>query len=309
MNPEIIALLVMALSTISSDSMLQTPKSMEELKTIMDSQQAAHYTVPREKNIIKDPQMIRPIIKAKSAIVVDLETGSILHKKNAFERLPIASLTKMMTALIIAEEVKDFDIFVKVPHAATQVGGSSMHLKEGEILTIRDLMKGLLIPSGNDAAITLAMHSSGSVEAFVEKMNNRAQELGLIDTHFANPMGFDNENNYSTSYELTILAKEALKHIIIKETVSKPYAYVSSISGKFEHRMFSTNKLLDTYLKIRGIKTGTTEGAGASLVTLAEFADHPIIAVTLNSPDRFQESKVLLDWAYRSYTWKEKTKH
>jgi D-alanyl-D-alanine carboxypeptidase len=249
--------------------------------------------------------MINPIIEAKSAIVVDVDTGAILYKKNAFERLPIASITKLMTAIITLENQENIYEFTKVPSTVNQIGGSSMHLVPYEQVKTVDLLKGLLLPSGNDAAFTLAQKVAGSTAKFVEMMNEKAKSLGLIDTSFANPMGFDDEDNFSTAYEVTLLAKESLKHDIIKKITSMPKATVFSRTGKFEHEMYNTNKLLNSYLDVRGLKTGRTDEAGASLSAYADHRGHEIISVVLNSPNRFQETKVLLDWVYQSYTWPE----
>lgn len=293
----------MALSAISDDSMLQAPTNLEQLETIMQSRRQSDYVVPREVGIEKDPQMIAPVIEAKSAIAIDLETGAILYKKNAFERLPIASITKLMTALVAVENIEYPEEFIKVPYEATVVGGASLHLIQHEQLSFKDILTGMIVRSGNDAAITLATRVAGTVEAFVEMMNNRAQDLGLIDTKFANPMGYDNIDNYSTAYELTILAKEALKHDVIKKAARQKYGIISSRTGRFDHEFYSTNKLLSSYLKITGLKTGTTDLAGQSVVLVSEYTKNPVLVVVLNSPDRFQESKVLIDWVYEAYNW------
>lgn len=252
---------------------------------------------------LKNPEMISPIIGAKSAISTDMESGEILFEKNVHERLQIASITKLMTILIILEENR-FDETVKISKNAANTEGSTMHLVAGEEITIKNLLFGALINSANDSAVALAEHNSGNVEAFVKKMNDRSGELGLLNTHFSNPIGLDHKDNYSSAYDLSRLANYIYKNKFIQEAAVIKNLEVKSINGKYNHNLSSTNELLNSYLKIKGLKTGKTSMAGLCLVAISENdSGDEIITIVLDSPDRFGESKILIDWVFRAYNW------
>lgn len=252
---------------------------------------------------IKNPEMLAPVIEAKASIAMDISSGEILFEKNIHERVQIASITKLMTMLIILEENR-FDETVTVSQNAATTEGSTMYLRAGEEITIENLLYGALINSANDSAVALAEHNAGSVDAFVEKMNKRSNQLGLLNTHFSNPIGLDSKNNYSSAYDLARLAEYIYHNKFIKDAATVKNLEVSSTNGKLVHKLESTNELLNSYLKIKGLKTGKTNMAGLCLVAIAENDQgHEIISIVLNSPDRFQESKVLIDWAFRAYNW------
>jgi len=248
----------------------------------------------------KRPDLIAPIINAQASIAIDKKTQKILYNHNAYKRLPIASLTKIMTALVVREHAT-LDEVVIISKEAALTEGSKMKLLPGEKITVKDLLKGMLINSGNDAAVALAEYvGEGHQNKFIKLMNNKTQDLNLIHTHFANPMGFDDRENYSTGYELLLIIQEALKDPFIKKTINTEELELESISGQ-KHTLKSTNKILGGYLNITGGKTGTTDQAGASLIAISNKDDREIIGIVLNSPNRFSEMKVLLDWCYRAY--------
>lgn len=268
---------------------------------------------------IKDPQQISPIINAKASIAIDLTTGSVLYEKNSHNRMPIASITKLMTALIIIEENK-LDEVVTVSQNANATGGSTMNLHTNEQITVENLLRGTLINSANDGAIALAEfnvrninkdainenkpYSPGTVNDFVAKMNKRAAELGLINTHFANPTGLDHPNNYSSAYDIAKLGSYLYNNKLVKEIAQIKETEVTSKTGDYTHKLKSTNDLLDSYLHVKGLKTGNTEGAGLCLISISENEQgHEIATVVLNSPARFEETKILIDWVFRSYNW------
>ncbi len=252
---------------------------------------------------IQNSEMISPVIEADSSIAVDKESGKILYEKNIHDRLQIGSITKLMTILIILEENR-FDETTKVSKNAASIEGSHMNLVAGEEISIKNLLYGALINSANDAAVALAEYNAGSVDAFVEKMNARANELGLLNTHFSNPIGLDNSKNYSSAYDVSELAKYIYHNKFIQEAAVIKNMDVQSADGTFTHKLQSTNELLDSYLKIKGLKTGTTGQAGPCNVAIAENENgNEIITVVLNSPNRFQESKILIDWIFRAYNW------
>jgi len=248
-------------------------------------------------------EAIKPEIESKSALIMDYDTGILLYEKNIHEELPMASLTKIMTAILILENHDLWEV-VTVQSDFSELAGVRIWLRYNEQMTVENLLKALLIRSAGDAAIALADYHSGSVEDFVKEMNERAKELNLVNTHFMNPIGLDAEGHHSSSFDLAILSKYALHIPAFRNIVRLPEATVSSVDGKFHHSFESTNYLLNSYLNVQGVKTGTTDGAGESLINLARDAwGHEVIAVLLNSPSRFQENKSMIDWAFRSYEW------
>lgn len=251
---------------------------------------------------VKKPENIAPIIKASSSIAVDLNSGEILFEKNPHDKRGLASLTKIMTATIITEE-NNLDDIVTVSGKAASTSGSKMWLYSGEKIKVQNLLYGLLVHSSNDAAIALAEHNAGTEEEFVKKMNKKAHELKLYNTHFANPIGFDDANNYSSAYDLSILGKYAYNKQFIRHATSLNEIEVVSESGGIKHKLESTNEILNNFLGFHGLKTGLTEQAGECFLGIAEKDGHKIITIVLNSPDRFKESKILADWVFRSYTW------
>ena len=255
----------------------------------------------------KNAQAIEPVIGAKAALVMDYDTGLVMLSKNIYDPLPMASLTKIMTASIILESHK-LDEVVTIDESygamAEEDTGVKMWLQKYEKITVGDLLMGLLIPSAGDAALALAKYHSGSVEKFVEEMNKKAEILNLKNTHFVNPIGLDAEGHYSSARDLAILTKYALRNKDFRRIVRISAASVTSTDGRITHQLAGTNYLLNSYLDIRGVKTGTTDAAGECLINLARSeSGHDIIVVLLNSPDRFQENKGIIDWVFHNFSW------
>lgn len=255
-------------------------------------------------NPIKKRGYVAPLVKASSVVVVDDATNKKLFAQSENEPRPIASITKVATAMVVLNRTQNLNEIVMVPTVATQVGGAKMNLIPGERITVLNLLKGLLIASANDAALALAIHTGEDETRFVSYMNDLVKELNLRNTHFVNPHGFDVQGHYSTAYDIAELTRYALRNEAYRNIIHTRYAVVTDISGRFGHPLENTNELLNSYLNIEGGKTGTTSKAGESLVVSATGdRGQRIIAVLLNSPDRFQEGKVLLDWALRAYEW------
>ena len=252
----------------------------------------------------KNPGYISPIIDAKGVISIDRKTGKILYEKKAYTRLPMASITILITILVILEEHDDLSETTIVSSNAANIEGSQMYLITGEKISIEKLIKGTLIHSANDAAIALAEHNAGSVDKFVEKMNKRALELGLINTQYANPTGLDHPENFSSPYDIARLANFVYHNPLVEKNAQIKELTVTSENGKLIHKLENTNDLLDSFLHIKGLKTGRTDAAGLCLVSVAEHQENDIITVVLNSPDRFRETKILVDWSYRAFTWR-----
>lgn len=230
-------------------------------------------------------------LSAKCAVLMDAQTGEVLYEKNAGQRALIASTTKIMTGLLVCEQ-PDLDRTVTVPDCAVGVEGSSMYLKKGEKLTLRALLYGMMLHSGNDAALTLAIAAAGSEAAFVRQMNLRACALGLSDTHFANPHGLDSGENYSTALDLARLARAALENEMFRAVVSTK---TIECAGR---TLTNHNKLLWRYEGCIGVKTGYTRHAGRILVSAAERGEERLIAVTIADPDDWRDHTALLDHGF-----------
>jgi D-alanyl-D-alanine carboxypeptidase len=246
-----------------------------------------------------------PIIEAKSALLMDLDTGILLYKKNPYEPMPMASLTKIMTAALILESHSlDEVVTIEDDYGKYKELGVRIWLHQYEKITVENLLTALLVRSAGDAAMALAQYHSGSVEDFVEEMNKKAKELNLNFTSFANPIGLDDDQQYSNAFELAILTKYALHNKDFRRIIRLPRAIITSTDGQIKHAFEGTNYLLNSYLDIRGVKTGTTDAAGESLINLARYSNQKeVISVIMDSPERFQESKRLIDWGGRNFTW------
>ncbi len=249
---------------------------------------------------IVDKKLPHPKISARAALVEDFESGTILYQKNIFDPLPPASTTKIMTALIASEHFKPGDVLT-VPSEAL-VGGSSMGAVAGERLSFRSLLYGMMLNSGNDAAYTIAWNFPGGVGAFIDRMNQKASELGLKNTHFENPAGFDSSNHFSSASDLAKLAKIVAEDYQMAKVVSTKETSVASWDKTNQHILKNLNKLLEED-GVVGIKTGYTENAKENLVGLIERDGHKILTVILNSDDRFGETKTLIDWVEQNYSW------
>lgn len=247
-----------------------------------------------------DQKIPPPTVSAASVYVEDLSTQEVLFKKNLNIKVPPASTTKIMTAIVASQYYKSGDILV-VPSEAL-VGGSNMGLVPGENMTFRSLLYGMLLNSGNDAAFTLAINYPGGLEGFVSAMNQKAKDLNLKNTHFVNPAGFDNPNHYSSSEDMAIIAKELIKNPYLSKIVSTKETSVISFDKTKSHPLKNLNKLLEEKGFI-GIKTGFTQQAGENLVGLVDKDGHKILTVVLNSTDRFGESKALVDWVFSNFKW------
>ncbi len=234
-------------------------------------------------------------ISARAAVLYEPETDTFLFEKNADERLPMASTTKIMTA-IVAIENSSLDEQVAVDDSAIGTEGSSAYLKSGDILTMEELLYALMLSSANDAAVAIACHVSGSIEEFAALMNEKAEELGLVDTHFSNPHGLDDEDHYTTARELAIIAKEALSYDILKEISS---TYKKSFITEDRSRTYvNHNKLLHKYDGAIGLKTGYTKKCGRCLVGAAERDGLSFITVTIDAPSDWNDHALMLDFGY-----------
>lgn len=244
---------------------------------------------------------------AKSAIIIEEQTGKILYEKNIDEKYAPASMTKMMSLLLIMENIDNrnlrMDEMIKVSKYASSMGGSQIFLEENEEMSVEDLLKGITIGSANDATVALSERIAGTESEFVKLMNNKAKELGLKNTNFKNTTGLDELNHYSTAHDMAIIAKELVKHNKILEFSSIYETYLrTDTENKFW--LVNTNKLVRFYPGVDGLKTGYTEEAGYCLTSTIKKDNMRIIAVIMGEPSsniRNSEMSTLLDYAYNLY--------
>ena len=234
-------------------------------------------------------------VSARHAYVLDAVSGRVIYEKSADAQSLIASTTKIMTALIVCEQCNVLDR-MRIPKEAVGIEGSSMYLREGEVLTLQELLYGLMLSSGNDAAVALAIYCGGTVEGFVGLMNDKARILGLRDTHFENPNGLDAPGHYSTARDLAVLAAYAMENPIFYKTVSAKSVKIG------ERYLTNHNKLLWRVDGADGVKTGFTKAAGRILVSSASRQGRRLIAVTIDDPDDWTDHAGLLEGGFSRYS-------
>lgn len=246
---------------------------------------------------VKAESAAMPEVSAKSAVVLDALTGRVIWEKNGEERLPMASTTKIMTALLTLEQ-PGLDEMFEVDKNAIHVEGSSMGLTEGDLVSLRTLAAGMLLPSGNDAANAAAVRIAGSIPEFVIMMNRRAAQLGLSDTNFETPSGLDGQNHYTTARDLASLARAALQNEDFRAICSQSSSKVSFGNPPADRWLTNHNRLLKEYEGCIGVKTGFTKKAGRCLVSAAERDGLTLICVTLNDPNDWADHTALFDAAF-----------
>ncbi len=244
---------------------------------------------------------------AESAILIEASTGKILFEKNSHEKLSPASMTKMMSMLLVMEAIENdvikWDDIITVSQRASSMGGSQILLEVGEKMSVEDLFKGVAVGSANDAVVALSEAVAGSVEEFVEMMNKRASELGLTDTNFKNPHGLDEVNHYSSAHDMSIIARELLKHEKVLEFSSIYEDYLRKGTDR-EFWLVNTNKLVRFNPIVDGLKTGYTKTAGYCLTATANKNNMRLISVVMKEPDtttRNSEVTEMLDYGYAKY--------
>lgn len=315
---------VQADSSISIESISGAVKGVEIQKQIEPPKPKAQAVdspeyQPQRKEGIKD----LVVSNAHASVVIDADSGTILHYDEGRTHRQIASLTKIMTAVLAMEKIKNLDEVVTIDEEAVYAEGTkigcprsgyciSPRLKIGEKITARNLLQAMLMNSANDAAIALAKHVSGSQESFVKLMNKKAIDLGLVDTNLCTASGLDLDDEnaakecYSSAYDIARIAAYSLRYDTIWKMARLPNnSIVNSFDGKIEHTILNTDQLLDKMPNIIGAKTGFTPMAGYSLLMVVAdpTTKHRIVSVVLNDPQRWQDIKMMADWTFSSYNW------
>lgn len=255
------------------------------------------------------PQLVQeslgPTLRAEAFLVLDLASGSILVSRAPSAVRPVASLTKILTAVTVIRHARPDDV-VTVSRRAVTLGrrGSNMGLLVGEQVTVRDLLAGLLIPSANDAAVALAEHVSGTEAAFAKQMETVGKSVGLSRTRAENATGFDTIASFSSAYDVSLLLAEAWQNETLGNLLRTEALTVTSVNGRHRHRLNTTNRLLGVRTEVLGGKTGSSPLAEENLAVVAESPEgHPVIAIVLGSTDRFAEMDNLLNWTFWAYQW------
>ena len=264
--------------------------------------------VKENENVEETKNTLDLAKNATSAIMLESSTGEIIFQKNANEKRPPASMTKMMSMLLIMENIEKgnltFEEEVTASAYASSMGGSQIFLKAGEKMKVEDLLKGIAIGSGNDATVAMAERIAGTEEAFVKLMNDRAKELGLTNTNFKNSTGLDAENHYSTAYDMSVIARELVKHKKILEFTGTYEDYLRKDSAS-PFWLVNTNRLVRFYQGVDGLKTGYTKEAGYCLTSTAEKDNMRLITVVMNEPStqiRNGETSSMLDYGFNMYS-------
>lgn len=239
-------------------------------------------------------------VSAQSAVLIDLDNGRVYYEKNADAVLPMASTTKIMTALIVLESGFDLDEYFTVDSSAIMVEGSSMGLQKDDKVTLRTLCYGMLLPSGNDAANAAAVRVGGSIEGFCELMNERAKEMGLVNTCFKTPSGLDDENHHTTAKELATIAYCAMKNEDFKNICKCVTATVEFGNPPYKRTLYNHNRLLRAYDGTIGVKTGFTKKSGRCLVSAAQRNGVGLVCVTLNAPNDWNDHKRLYNEGFNA---------
>ncbi|MCK8825727.1 D-alanyl-D-alanine carboxypeptidase family protein [Fuchsiella alkaliacetigena] len=242
----------------------------------------------------------KPEITAESAILIDAETGEVLYSQNAHEKRPPASTTKIMTG-ILALEMGDLDAEVKASSRAAYEGGSTIWLGEGEVLKLEELLYGLLLNSGNDAAVAIAEHIGGSVEEFAHLMNRKARELGALNTTFKNPNGLPQPGHLTTAYDLAMITRYALQNQTFAEIVNTTRKTITWQGHTYGRSLLNTNRLLRRFKNVDGVKTGYTNAAGRCLVSSATKEGRQVISVVLKSNQMWNDSIKLLNYGLEAF--------
>lgn len=244
---------------------------------------------------------------AKSAIMIEASTGKVLFEKNADEQLPMASMTKMMTMLLIMENIESgnlkWDEMITASEYASSMGGSQIFLEAGEVMSVRDLVKGIAIASGNDAAVAMAERIGGTEGEFVKMMNEKARELGLENTSFRNACGLDSDNHYSSARDMAIIARELVKYDEILEYTGTYEDYLRKDTDN-SFWLVNTNKLVRYYQGVDGLKTGYTDKSGYCITTTAKRDNLRFITVVMGEPTsaiRNSETTAMLDYGFNTY--------
>lgn len=299
---------VIAINIVQNESMKineldQVNEIIEENKINLEETENEEVDLKQiQEEVLETSAQVEKLqIDSRIGLIYDRASGNVLYEKNGYKQTPMASTTKILTSIVVLENANLSDVVI-VDSKAASTGGSRLGLKKNDKITVNDLLYGLMLCSGNDAAVALAIHVGGSIDGFANLMNEKSKELGLMSSHFVVPHGLDNEEHYTTAYELAKITDYALKIDKIKEIVGNRTAtvYINGIPKTINN----TNKLLGNVLGVYGVKTGFTNGAGRCLVTACKRDDLDIITVIIGadtSTIRSKDTIKLVEYAYKEF--------
>jgi serine-type D-Ala-D-Ala carboxypeptidase (penicillin-binding protein 5/6) len=296
---KILFLFILGLIILASPGQNIYTTAFDDLKPVSDKPTLPQFT-PHPYPINFTNIFPGSSITATGIVILDADSGVYLYRRNENMQLAPASTTKLLTALVTLDHYSLDDVMTV---KTMMTDGQTMGLVQGEKMTVENLLYGALIHSGNDAAYTLADNYPGGVGEFVKAMNVKAKALGLKDSHFTNPIGFDDPDHKMTTMDLARLAMAAMNNITIAKMVAIPAITISDVTHTYYHSLKNVNELLGKVPGVEGIKTGYTEEAGQNLITLVDRNGHRVILVVLQSQDRFGESAKLIEWVYGNYHW------
>lgn len=285
-------------SSSSFSTNQQTVSPLPDFLTLFKNSQVSTLTIVLPPLVQAEVKGLKSFqISAKSALLYDVSSKKTIYSKNELERLPMASLTKVMTAIIALENGNPSDLYTVTRE--NLVGEDSLGLTTGEILSMEELLYGLMLVSGNDAAEVLASNTPFGRDGFVQAMNNKAKALGLSNTNFSNPTGLQGDGNqYTTAYDLLVITNYALsKFPLFREIAQTPYYHIPYTDAHKEFYLDNATNLLTSYPGVKGVKTGYTPQAGLCLISYFEYKNHKIIGILLGSSNRREEMKELLDYS------------
>ena len=242
----------------------------------------------------------QPILNSNHYILIDVNTNKILTSKNINQRIFPASTTKLAT-VVTALNLYPLDEIITVDQIYDQ--GKTMELQLGEKITVKSLVQALLVYSANDSAFTLANHYRGGISEFVSQMNQLMSKYNLANTHFVNPDGIHNDNHYSTVYDLSQLGRLAIQNSTVRDVVKNKSITITDVTGQIKHEITTTNELLGVIPEVIGLKTGFTNEAKGCFIGLLNINGHLVISVVAQSDDRFQDTKILIDWLKQNVSW------
>jgi len=301
-----IAVFVIAIFIYPAFSLITSPYSQGEIVSPLPKFLTDIFPQPfrevyawKPKEQIYPGSITKPQVFSSGALIYDITTERLLYANDIKKRLPIASLTKIMTA-VVAVENNDLTKKIKIEKEAATIGEDSMGLSEGEVLELKDLLHGLFLNSGNDAAEAIASSSQFGRDNFIYLMNKKVEELGLTDTHFTNPSGLQGDGEqYSTAYDLLVITKYALENKIISQIASTVSYEIAQTASHKAYSLFNETNLLTSYPGVKGVKTGYTYEAGFCLISYLDYQGHEIIGILLNADNRRQSMKDLLDYSLK----------
>lgn len=294
----LLAVIFMAIFPMILTSLEESLASLQVPQNNADIAGVQKYNIPPISRGLPPPNLF-----ARAILVKDLATETILYEKQANIPLPVASTTKIMTALVASEYFRPNSILTVNEGAA--ISGAKVGLFKGESLSFRSLLYGMLLSSGNDAAYTIAENYPGGVIGFISAMNQRVNELNLTNSHFTNPAGFDNPKHFSSARDLSIITQETLKNSQLTRIFATRQTSIVSLDKKYSHQLHNLNRLLAEVSGVLGVKTGYTPASKENLITLVDRGGHQVLTVVLGSDDRFGETTKLIEWTYSNFIWQQ----